>query len=289
MIAAAWLLSLPFRLLAALGLRRSVILACLFALAVAAYGVAEDLGLIDPPARQRRPPSRPRAPAQPNRAAAALSRPATCACTARPGRATESPGRCWPPSARSSPTTAVSGSPGCARAAIGPRPVGRCDRLWPVQQGLNRLAPLRPGPPPRPGPPSRPRPASWSTMAPAATWIGRCSPTTTLGPTSPGSSGWPAPMPVAGDDRRPMSPRRGRSRPGQAGHPPLPTACSWPPSTSSPPSEPAGSCRPRWNAYARTGHRPTWLSPELLAVLEARGRLVEGWSTCCTSTAPSGT
>jgi membrane-bound lytic murein transglycosylase B len=51
MILAAWLLSLPFRLLAALGLRRSVILACLFVLTVAAYGVAEDLGLLEPPAR----------------------------------------------------------------------------------------------------------------------------------------------------------------------------------------------------------------------------------------------
>jgi membrane-bound lytic murein transglycosylase B len=51
MIAAVWLLSLPFRLLGALGLRRSVILACLLALTVTAYGVAEDLGLIDPPAQ----------------------------------------------------------------------------------------------------------------------------------------------------------------------------------------------------------------------------------------------
>jgi membrane-bound lytic murein transglycosylase B len=51
MIGAVWLLSLPFRLLAALGLRRSVILACLFLLAVTAYGVAEDLGLLDPPAQ----------------------------------------------------------------------------------------------------------------------------------------------------------------------------------------------------------------------------------------------
>jgi hypothetical protein len=50
MILAAWLLSLPFRLLAALGVRRTVILACLFVLAVTAYGVAEDLGLIEPPA-----------------------------------------------------------------------------------------------------------------------------------------------------------------------------------------------------------------------------------------------
>jgi soluble lytic murein transglycosylase-like protein len=50
MILAAWLLSLPFRLLAALGLRRLVILACLLVLGVTAYGVAEDLGLIEPPA-----------------------------------------------------------------------------------------------------------------------------------------------------------------------------------------------------------------------------------------------
>jgi membrane-bound lytic murein transglycosylase B len=50
MILAVWLLSLPFRLLATLGLRRSVILACLLVLAVTAYGVAEDLGLLDPPA-----------------------------------------------------------------------------------------------------------------------------------------------------------------------------------------------------------------------------------------------
>jgi membrane-bound lytic murein transglycosylase B len=51
MILALWLLSLPFRLLAALGLRRSVILACLFVLAVTAYGVAQDLGLLQPPAQ----------------------------------------------------------------------------------------------------------------------------------------------------------------------------------------------------------------------------------------------
>jgi hypothetical protein len=50
MILAVWLLALPFRLLAALGLRRSIILACLLVLAVTAYGVAQDLGLIEPPA-----------------------------------------------------------------------------------------------------------------------------------------------------------------------------------------------------------------------------------------------
>jgi hypothetical protein len=71
MILAVWLLSLPFRLLAALGLRRSVILACLLVLAVTAYGVAEDLGLIEPPAQAT--PARTPAAAQPvpSRAAAA--------------------------------------------------------------------------------------------------------------------------------------------------------------------------------------------------------------------------
>jgi membrane-bound lytic murein transglycosylase B len=50
MTLAIWLALLPLRLLAALGLRRSLFLACLFVLAVTAYGVAEDLGLLDPPA-----------------------------------------------------------------------------------------------------------------------------------------------------------------------------------------------------------------------------------------------
>jgi hypothetical protein len=50
MTLAIWLALLPLRLLAALGLRRSLVLACLFVLAVTAYGVAEDLGLLDPPA-----------------------------------------------------------------------------------------------------------------------------------------------------------------------------------------------------------------------------------------------
>jgi hypothetical protein len=50
MALAVWLALLPLRLLAALGLRRSLILTCLFVLAVTAYGVAEDLGLLDSPA-----------------------------------------------------------------------------------------------------------------------------------------------------------------------------------------------------------------------------------------------
>jgi len=54
MTLAVWLALAPLRLLAALGLRRTLILACLFVLAVTAYGVAEDLGLLNPPAAARR-------------------------------------------------------------------------------------------------------------------------------------------------------------------------------------------------------------------------------------------
>jgi membrane-bound lytic murein transglycosylase B len=71
MILAAWVLSLPLRLLAALGLRRSVILVCLFVLAVTAYGVAEDLGVLDPPAQAA--PARKPAAGQPTPSRAAVA------------------------------------------------------------------------------------------------------------------------------------------------------------------------------------------------------------------------
>jgi membrane-bound lytic murein transglycosylase B len=71
MILAVWLLSLPFRLLAALGLRRSVILACLFILAVTAYGVAQDLGVVEPPAQAAPAPKPTAGQPRPSRAAAA--------------------------------------------------------------------------------------------------------------------------------------------------------------------------------------------------------------------------
>jgi membrane-bound lytic murein transglycosylase B len=48
---AVWLAALPLRVLATVGLRRSVILACLLVLAVTGYGVAQDLGLLEPPAQ----------------------------------------------------------------------------------------------------------------------------------------------------------------------------------------------------------------------------------------------
>jgi hypothetical protein len=67
MTLAIWMALQPLRLLAALGLRRSLILACLFVLAVTAYGVAEDLGLLDPPAAAQ--PARPVRQAGPSTAA----------------------------------------------------------------------------------------------------------------------------------------------------------------------------------------------------------------------------
>jgi hypothetical protein len=48
MMLAVWLLALPFRLAFALGLRRLVILVCLFVLSVSLYGIAVDLGLVEP-------------------------------------------------------------------------------------------------------------------------------------------------------------------------------------------------------------------------------------------------
>jgi hypothetical protein len=76
------------RLLAALGLRRSVILACLLVLFVTAYGVAEDLGLIQPPPRRPRH-ARSRPLVSPGRAGPRppTSPPGTCGSIARPAPA----------------------------------------------------------------------------------------------------------------------------------------------------------------------------------------------------------
>jgi hypothetical protein len=52
-ILAVWLLALPLRIVARLGLRGTVILACLLVLAVSGYGMAVDLGLLDPTAQAR--------------------------------------------------------------------------------------------------------------------------------------------------------------------------------------------------------------------------------------------
>jgi hypothetical protein len=65
-------------------------------------------------------------------------------------------------------------------------------------------------------------------------------------------------------------PRRRRARPARA---PVPLVLGAARSTLASPSS-GGFVQAAVDAYARTGHRPAWLSDELLAVLEARGRLV---------------
>jgi membrane-bound lytic murein transglycosylase B len=58
-------------LIRALGLRGTVILACLLVLAVTAYGVAQDLGLLEPPAQATPAPKPTAGQPRPSRAAAA--------------------------------------------------------------------------------------------------------------------------------------------------------------------------------------------------------------------------
>ena len=59
----------------ALGLRGTIVLACLLVLAVTVYGVAQDLGLIDPPARAKAapPPKKPAEGCRPKPARAAVA------------------------------------------------------------------------------------------------------------------------------------------------------------------------------------------------------------------------
>ena len=173
MILALWLLSFPFRLLAALGLRRCVILACLLVLAVTAYGVAQDLGLLQPPA-QAAPAPKP-ATGQPSRAGprSPTFPPATCACTAAGaryripwpvlaaiGKVESDHGRVRLPGVRSGSNWA---------GACGPMQLGCVPGARPATPGpaMATAAPMT-----RPTP-SRPRPATWSTTAPAAIWTGR--------------------------------------------------------------------------------------------------------------------
>ena len=141
MILAAWLALAPLRLLAALGLRRSLILTCLLVLAVTAYGVAQDLGLLDPPAAAKpaRPP-RPGRQAAPSPAARAdiptdyltLYRRAASRCSglswsvlAAVGKVESDHGRSRLPGVRSGWNTA--GAAGPMQFGIG---VGRAGNAW---------------------------------------------------------------------------------------------------------------------------------------------------------------
>jgi hypothetical protein len=138
MTLAAWLALAPLRLLAALGLRRSLILVCLFVLAVTAYGVAEDLGLLDPPAAAT--PAQPARQAGPSAAARAdiptsylhLYRQAARRCPglswsvlAAIGKVESDHGRSPLPGVRSGWNTA--GAAGPMQFGIG---VGRAGNAW---------------------------------------------------------------------------------------------------------------------------------------------------------------
>jgi hypothetical protein len=72
---AVWLALLPFRTAWRLGLRGTVVLVCVLVLAVTVYGVAEDLGLLEPPAfaapSRKSPARKPARPAAPGSVAAA--------------------------------------------------------------------------------------------------------------------------------------------------------------------------------------------------------------------------
>ena len=63
---AAWVLTLPLRIAWQLGPRRTLLVVCLLVLGITVYGVAEDLGLLEPPAA-----AAPARPPRPSRAAMA--------------------------------------------------------------------------------------------------------------------------------------------------------------------------------------------------------------------------
>jgi hypothetical protein len=59
---AAWVLTLPLRIAWQLGPRRTLLVVCLLVLGITVYGVAEDLGLLEPPAAAT--PARPPRPSR---------------------------------------------------------------------------------------------------------------------------------------------------------------------------------------------------------------------------------
>ena len=211
----------------ALGLRGTVILACLLVLVVTAYGVAQDLGLVEPPAQAARRPSRPAGcRPKPTRAATAdIPRSYLrlyCKAGARyripwsvlaaVGKVESDHGRVRLPGVRSGSNWAGA----CGPMQIGCVPGSKAGNSW------ARYGRGRPHDPAERR--SRPRPGIWSTTAPAATSTGRSTPTTTPGPTWPRSSSSPAATPeaVGAGDRGRAGPRRpppgsevaGRAPPG---------------------------------------------------------------------------
>jgi hypothetical protein len=174
-------------LLRALGLRGTIILACLLVLFVTAYGVAQDLGLIEAPAKAAPARKRPAAgQPSPSRAAVAdipagylrLYRSAGARyripwpVLAAIGKVESDHGRVRLPGVRSGSNWAGA----CGPMQIGCVPGSKAGNSWArYGQGRPTTRPQR----------SRPRPGICSTTAPAATWTGRSSPTTTPRPTWP--------------------------------------------------------------------------------------------------------
>jgi hypothetical protein len=89
---AVWLLALPFRIMARLGVRGTVVAACLVVLAVTGSGVAADLGLLDLPAVAR--PGR-RSPGVPPSSAARADVPGGYLALYRAAAPRHCPGLSW--------------------------------------------------------------------------------------------------------------------------------------------------------------------------------------------------
>jgi hypothetical protein len=137
--AAVYLLALPFRVVFALGFRRTVVLVCLLVMAVTAYGVAEDLGWLEQPA-QASPARKPARQSPPSSTARAdiprgyltLSRRAAPSCPGLPwsvlaaiGKVESDHGRAKLPGVRSGWNHA--GAAGPMQFGIG---VGRAGNSW---------------------------------------------------------------------------------------------------------------------------------------------------------------
>ena len=278
MIPAVWLLSLPFRLLAALGLRRSVILACLFVLAVTAYGVAEDLGLIEPPA-QAAPARKPAAGCRPKPTrAAAADIPGGylrlyCQAGARSRGALDGAGRHRQGRVRPRPGPA-------ARGPLGQQ-LGRGVRADAVRLCARAARPATPGPATASGRPHDPADA----IPAAARYLVDHGARRDLDRAIFAynhSRAYVAQVKqlarryagVAADGRPLPVPRRRRARPARA---PRPAVRRRPLAAPSAIGRSSGEVRsrPRWTP---SGHRPSAAvaADELLAVLEARGRLRRG-------------
>jgi hypothetical protein len=258
-------------LLRALGLRGTIILACLLVLFVTAYGVAQDLGLIEAPAKAAPARKRPAAgQPSPSRAAVADIPAGYLRLYRSAGARYRIP---WPVLAAIGKVESDHGRvrlPGVRSGSNWGRGLrAHADRLCAGQQGRQQLGPLRPRPPPRPRPgdpgrgpvPGRPRRPPQPGPGPV-----RLQPLPLL--RRPGQAAGPPLQPrrwatVTLATHR-CVPKGGRSRP----RPPTPSGGFLADAISAKPTGPA----PAVDVYGRPSHRPPWLAGEYLALLEAQGR-----------------